>query len=338
MSNKDVYVIVPAYNAQKYIGGCLESILNQTYSNITVIVVDDASSDNTLSILRQYADQDNRIICIHSNKNQGVAKARNIALDYINQRDFDGYLCFVDADDYIHPEYIQIMLDKQCSSNADIVWCKPNNTDKEYHSSNFENIDINTAHDLLISGKELLLKEEYRIMYSMVWGKLFKKHLWDNVRFPENLRFYEDGATTFKAIFKAETVLITDLKLYYYYYSQNSATRSSSSIEKCECGLATSLEKIVFYAHNKEKELLQMTYVGYANTILKNIRESDALHNKEYRKKMRKLYKDVYKKAVKCRNLGMGQKTKFIVYRFFPRIQKHYIKLKMALMYRRTAK
>ena len=171
-------------------------------------------------------------------------------------------------------------------------------------------------------------------MYSMVWGKLFKKHLWDNVRFPENLRFYEDGATTFKAIFKAETVLITDLKLYYYYYSQNSATRSSSSIEKCECGLATSLEKIVFYTHNKENELLQMAYVGYANTILKNIRESDALCNKEYRIKMCKLYKEVYKRAVNCHNLRMGQKIKFVVYRFFPNIQKHYIKLKMALMYR----
>ena len=198
---KKVYVIVPAYNMAKYIKGCLDSILNQSYTDISVIIVDDASTDNTLDIIKQYANIDNRVICISSDTNGGVARARNKALDYVKKQNQDSYICFVDSDDFIHPDYLQILIDKQCESNADIVWCQPNNTNKEYADTFFESVVFDSFHDKKLSGKQLLLKEEYRIMYSMVWGKLFIARLWDNVRFPENLRYYEDGATTFKAIY-----------------------------------------------------------------------------------------------------------------------------------------
>ena len=333
---KRVYIIVPAYNVSKYIGGCLDSILKQSYQDLSVIVVDDASTDNTLDIIRQYSATDSRVICISSGINAGVASARNKALCYVEDQDKDSFICFVDADDYIHPDYLQILIDKQSGSKADIVWCQPCNTTKDYKEIAFETVDTIHSHDKIISAKDLLLKEEYRIMYSMVWGKLFDARLWDNVRFPEHLRYYEDGATTFKAIYNADTVLITDAKLYYYYYSQNSATRGESSIEKCDCGIATSLEKIDFYTQHYEKELLQMTYVGYANTILKNIRESNTIGDKEYKIKMRKAYKDIYLKAIRCNNIGIDQKIKFIVYSFFPDLQKYYIRLKMAFIKRRV--
>lgn len=326
---KKVYLIVPAYNATKYIGRCLDSILKQSYTDLEVVVVDDASTDNTLDIIKRYAAADDRVIVITSENNAGVAGARNKALYYVKNQDKDSFICFVDADDYIHPDYLKILIDKQCDSNADIVWCQPCNTTKEYEDTVFEKVTTSHTQDKIMSAKELLLKEEYRIMYSMVWGKLFDSKLWNNVRFPENLRYYEDGATTFKVIYYADSIIVTDAKLYYYYYSQNSATRSSSSIEKCNCGIATSLEKIDFYTQHNEKELLQITYVGYANTILKNIRESDVIGNKEYKKKMRKAYKDIYLKAVRC-NIGIDQKIKFIIYRFFPDLQKYYIRLKMA--------
>ncbi len=331
---KRVYVIVPAYNANKYIGGCLDSILKQSYQDLSVIVVDDASTDNTLDIIRQYSATDSRVICISSEINAGAASSRNKALSYVGNQDKNSFICFVDADDYIHPDYLQILINKQFDSKADIVWCQPCNTTKKYNETVFEAVTTKPSHDKIIPAKDLLLKEEYRIMYSMVWGKLFDARLWDNVRFPEDLRYYEDGATTFKAIYNADTVLITDAKLYYYYYSQNSATRGSSSIEKCDCGIATSSEKIDFYTRHNEKELLQMTYVGYANTILKNIRESDVIGSKEYKSKMRKAYKDIYLKAVRCNNIGIDQKIKFIIYRFFPDLQKYYISLKMVLLKR----
>ena len=327
-----VYIIIPAYNMSQYIGGCLESILNQSYTNITVVIVDDASTDNTADIIDIYAAKDNRIISLKSKINKGVASARNSALDYVKNQNSDNFICFIDADDYIHPDYLQILINKQLESNADIVWCQPNNTFIKDAENVFDNIDIEISKDKKISGKELLLKEEYRISYSLVWGKLFKDKLWENVRFPENLKYYEDGATTFKAIYNADLVVMSDLKLYYYFYSPNSLTRSNSSLEKCDCGIATSLEKIDFYTKKKEEKLLQMAYVGYANTLLKNIRESDVISNKDYKIKMQKTYKDIYMKAVKAENIGIGQKSKFILYRFLPNIQKYYIKLKLKLI------
>lgn len=331
---KKVYVIVPAYNADKYVDSCLKSILNQTYINFTVIVIDDASTDDTLNIINHYVKKDKRIVCIHSDINKGVASARNLGLDYVQKHNFDGFICFVDVDDFIHPAYLQVLVDKQKKSNADIVWCQPYNTEKRYPDITFGSLDIEDSKDGYYSGKELLLQEKYRIMYSMVWGKLFSSRLWNNVRFPEELRYYEDGATTFKAIYNANLVLMTDLKMYYYYYSPNSSTRSGSSVEKCECGIATAIEKIDFYKKHFEEELVSMAYVGYANTLLKNIRESNAIGNNEYMNKMKKTYKQVYLKAIKCNTIGIDQKSKFIVYRFFPSIQKYYIKIKLAIMNR----
>lgn len=327
-----VYIIVPVYNMSQYIAGCLESILKQSYTNIRVIVVDDASTDDTASIINQYALKDNRIICLHSKDNKGVANARNIALDCVKNQNSDDFICFVDADDYIHPDYLRILIEKQSESKADIVWCQPCNTFKKYSDNVFNKIDIEKSHDQEFSGKELLLKEEYRILYSLVWGKLFKASLWKSIRFPENLKYYEDGATTFKTIYNADSVIMTDLKLYYYFYSQNSLTRSDSSLEKCDCGIATSLEKIHFYEQKKEIELLQMAYVGYANTLLKNIRESDVIGDKEYRKKMQRAYKEIYIKAIKTENIGIDQKSKFILYRFLPSVQKYYIKIKLKIV------
>lgn len=332
---KKIYIIIPAYNVSKYIAGCLESILNQSYTNFLVVIVDDASTDNTLDIINKYAKKDKRIICLESERNSGSSTARNIALSYVGKQNQDAFICFVDADDYIHPDYLQILVDKQHESGVDIVWCKPNNTFKEFADTIFESVDTKTSHDEILTGKELLLKEEYRIMYSMVWGKLFDARLWNDVRFPAKLRHYQDGATTFKAIYKADSVLMTDLKLYYYYYSPNSSTRSASSIEKCECGIATSIAKIDFYTQHNEKELLQMTYVGYANTLLKNIRESDIIGSKKYKIQMKKAYRDIYLKAVSCNNIGIDQKAKFVIYRFFPDIQKHYIRFKMSLLNRK---
>ncbi len=326
---KYIYIIVPAYNMSNYIGNCLDSIINQTYHNFKVIVIDDASTDRTIDIIRQYSDLDSRISFIHLKKNGGVANARNMALDFVMNSNDAGYICFIDADDYIHPDYLKILLQKQECSDVDIVWCQPNNTTQLYIDAKFGSVNADTSKDTIISGKKLLLKEEYRIMYSMVWGKLFKANLWTDVRFPEKLKYYEDGATTFKAIYKADKVLITDLKLYNYYYSPNSATRSSSSKEKCECGLATSIEKIQFYQAYNEFNLLNMAYVGYANTVLKNIRESNIFKDKKYRHEMLALYKKIYLKAVKCNNISIGQKIKFIIYRIFPGIQSYYIKIKM---------
>ena len=100
--NNKVSIIVPAYNVEKYIAECLESLINQTYKNIEIIVVNDGSKDNTLDIINYYARIDNRIKVINQ-ENQGVSAARNIALKNVSS----DFVMFVDSDDYIHSQMVQ---------------------------------------------------------------------------------------------------------------------------------------------------------------------------------------------------------------------------------------
>ena len=97
-----VSFIIPAYQVEKYIGDCIKSILNQTKDNFEIIIVDDGSVDNTLEIIREYADRDSRITVIHQ-ENQGVASARNVGIDIAKGE----WICFVDGDDFISPFLIE---------------------------------------------------------------------------------------------------------------------------------------------------------------------------------------------------------------------------------------
>ena len=113
-----ISVIVPIYNVEKYINRCIDSIIEQTYTNLEIILVDDGSTDNSGSICDEYAKKDNRIKVIHK-ENGGVSSARNVGLDTaIGQ-----YITFVDSDDYIEKKYCEILLKTLKKQKADCVAC-----------------------------------------------------------------------------------------------------------------------------------------------------------------------------------------------------------------------
>lgn len=327
--NELINVVVPVYNAEKFMDRCLKSLTEQTYKNIKIILVDDCSSDHSANKCDEWSAKDSRITVYKEKINKGPANARNTALEHI---DFShGYVAFVDSDDYIHPTYFEKMYEMMNRNKVDIVWVDVINTHESegfhYDESSFDNYKED-----IYSSKEVLMREDWRVMYSMTWGKLYKAKLWENVRFPDNCRYFEDGATVFKALYNAKTVLKTNMKLYYYYYSPNSETRSSISETKCRCGLLTCTEKIDFYKEKGENELLEMAYVGYVNIIQKNIVRSKYCENpKALRKEMKALYRDNYMRVVNNKELSKVQKIKYIIYRFCPDIQDFLVKLKLKI-------
>lgn len=327
--NERINVVVPVYNASGFMDRCLESLTQQTYDNLNIILIDDCSKDDSAQKCDEWASRDNRIKVYREKVNRGPANARNTGLSKI---DFsEGYIAFVDIDDYVHPQYFERMHEMLKRTNVDIVWVDVINTHEatgfQYDESSFEGYK-----EEIYSSKEVLLREDWRVMYSMTWGKLYKAALWRNVRFPDNCRYFEDGATVFKALYQAEKILKTNLKLYYYYYSPNSETRSNMSEAKCRCGLLTCTEKIDFYAAREEKELLEMAYVGYINIILKNVFRSRFCENpKAFKKEMKALYKNNYKRVVNNRKLPKMQRIKYMIYRICPELQELYINIKMKI-------
>lgn len=205
MIKKTVSVIVPVYDVEKYLPRCIESICNQTYTYLEIIVVDDESPDNSGKIAEDYAKKDSRIKVLHI-KNKGAAGARNIGLDAHT----GDYVFFVDSDDWIESNTIEIMLKKLISSNADIVQCQYID---EYKSQSINHICDNQVEKY--NDEEFIKDMIPHWENILIWNKIYKSHLFDGVRFVEG-RCIDDEFLTYKVVSNASNVVIIKDYLYHY--------------------------------------------------------------------------------------------------------------------------
>ena len=218
MNQKLVSIIVPVYNVEDYLQHCLGSIYSQTYKNIEVILVDDGSTDRSGAICDEYARTDHRAIVIHK-PNGGVSSARNMGL----RKASGECICFVDSDDYIHPQYIEVLLHTYTSTNADIVICDYAFV-KEYPSTFCR---IKEPADLNIISYDLF--SNYPSCKQMiVVAKIYNAKILKNHYFDENVVYSEDGIFNYSLVYSTENLKIITIPqiLYYYYQRTDSATHT----------------------------------------------------------------------------------------------------------------
>ena len=246
-----ISIITPVYNSEKFLKKCIDSILNQTYSNFELILVDDGSADKSPQICDEYARKDSRIVVIHQ-KNQGQAVARNKALDICN----GDYISFIDSDDYVHPQMLEVLMNTMQNSNAEIVVCDY----VQGYDTNFNWNDNDIVDDFtLFDGKTFL----YNCIIGktgkhwVLWDKLYKKKCFDDIRLPEG-RIYEDNATVYKLIYMANKVSYSNDVLYYYFTNPESTVNKDFSVKRLD-RLIFIQEMIEFFTENDEKELLDWT-------------------------------------------------------------------------------
>lgn len=211
-----ISVIVPVYNVEKYLDNCIESIINQTYSDLEIILVDDGSSDNSSKICDDWSEKDNRIIVLHQ-ENQGVSSARNNGLRLAKGE----YIGFVDSDDYIESKMYEILLNKLLEDNSDISVCSSYVVDK--------NGVVKT--DTSLGNQQYSQEEAVKLisykMNNSLWNKLFKAELIKNCRFDENHTFGEDHLILLQILKNVNKVSFTNHSLYYYVQRENSITGMS---------------------------------------------------------------------------------------------------------------
>lgn len=206
-----ISVIVPIYNVEKYLRKCVDSIINQTYKNLEIILVDDGSLDNCPKICDEYAKQDIRIKVIHK-ENGGLSDARNAGMKVARGE----YISFIDSDDWIKPEMIEGMYNRMIEDNSDLVssgvlWVDENGAEIR-NATVSENCVLNTEQamkELINDGK---LKQH-------VWNKLYKADLIKNILFDKG-KYHEDVFWSYKVIGEAKRVSID--KNSYYFYVQRS--------------------------------------------------------------------------------------------------------------------
>lgn len=204
-----VTIIIPVYKVEQYLRTCIESVLEQTYTNWEMILVDDGSPDKCGEICDEYARKDNRLTVLHT-QNAGLSSARNRALDCPPKGEF---VTFLDSDDFWHPEYLETLMTLQQKHDADLVQCGFIRGTE----SVFPQIEESVSIDVL-DNHEVFLKEKANVV---MWGKLYRTSMFDGIRMPVGL-YNEDDWTAWKLYYRTKTIVVTNQSLYYYTINPNS--------------------------------------------------------------------------------------------------------------------
>ena len=245
-----ISVIVPVYNVESYVAECIESIQNQTYMNLEIILVNDGSTDASGDICDQYAAYDERIKVIHK-ENAGVSAARNTGIEAAN----GDYIAFVDSDDYIAPNMYEDMLRILKENDLDILECTA------FRDKGGEIIEGCNDGSLEIFNRDEALKMAMYDCFVAVWSQLYKRSAIDDVRFPVGRKF-EDTAVSYRFITNTKRVGHINHCYYYYRLNLNSTTQTSFD-PKSRWDFVLGYEERLQYAIDH-----QLPYVDDCNSLL----------------------------------------------------------------------
>lgn len=218
-----ITIVLPAYNVEDYIDECIQSVLNQTYKNFELIIVDDGSSDHTLAKCKKFSE-DKRIKII-SQSNQGVSKARNVGIKNASGK----FIAFIDGDDVLGKNYLELLLNNIIMNSADMAICKYVTDIDDLEKQKMETKSKTISKSNLES---LIIKEKFQECY--VWNKLFKKSIIKekNIKFPEGITIWEDIYFIFSYLEQCNKITIINQPLYYYRSRENSAVNQNETITK----------------------------------------------------------------------------------------------------------
>lgn len=218
MQNPLISVIVPIYNSEKYLNNCINSIINQTYENLELILINDGSTDSSSEICNKWAKTDSRIKVLH-NENSGASSARNSGID-ISTGD---YIAFVDSDDYLDSDMYESMLNELINNNADAVRCgivrESKSGFREVWGSEENNI-------IVVDNKKLLcdIGEANGILPVSTCNKLFSKNVIKNIRFNTTFKYAEDTLFNFLVAKNINRMVYNDIPRYHYINNSESVS------------------------------------------------------------------------------------------------------------------
>lgn len=252
-------IIVPVYNTAQYLKRCLDSLINQTYQNIEIILVDDGSTDDSPNICDEYAKKYEYVRVIHK-ENGGQGSARNAGLKHVT----GDYISFVDSDDYVSLQLYENCANLIQKIGADMICYK-------LICGMEENYQFEVPSDAIevIDGISFLRRiYEYDNFDSSVL-KIFKCSLFQQIFFPEGRTKGEDAGTVYKLVYKASKIILTSNVLYYYYQSKTSTMRGHFSLDKVqECD--SFKERLLFFQEIGEQKLFERAMLQYEAVVLKN--------------------------------------------------------------------
>lgn len=215
-----ISIIVPVYNAEKYLARCIDSILNQTFTDYEVLLVNDGSTDDSLLVCKSYVEKDSRIKLIDK-ENGGLSSARNVGLKQASGE----YIGFVDNDDWISENFYERLYTVINQTDCDIAFCDVIRKNEKVHKVRLNLKSVQVEEEI---NKKLELAQFNS--HRGVWNKLYKRYLFDNGLQFEEGKDYEDGLFTLQALCQCKNIVSVPDAYYFYFINPKSIVRSKPSL------------------------------------------------------------------------------------------------------------
>ena len=298
-----VTVIIPAYNTEKYISKCLESILAQSYQELEIIVLDDGSEDETNKICQKYTEMDSRIVFI-SKENTGVSDTRNVGIHNAKGK----YIIFVDSDDYVTPNYVEVLVKGVETENVQMA-CAEYFCVKGEIESVHESMLLKDEKRIIRGIDAINLLHEKKAFQGYLWNKIFLKNIIinENILFDSKVKIWEDMLFCLKYLTKIEKVAYINNPVYYYVQRENSAINDENVWNENTQSIALEeMWKIVASMEGKFHNYIRDYYANDLAGILGKPRYQD-----------KKTIKDVLEKIDELEaDLSLKHKIKIELFKF----------------------
>lgn len=313
--NKLISVIVPVYNIEMFVERCIKSIVEQSYKNLEIILVDDGSTDNSANICDEWEKKDSRIKVVHK-INGGLSDARNSGLDIVSGE----YISFIDGDDFIDKDMYKNMIYYITNYDCDICVCGMCKTEngQEFVTRpyNYENKEFTILDSE--SGIKEVLNDKIDVSSC---NKLYKKSVIGKLRFPYG-KTNEDFAMIYKFFFYSRKIVIINMNLYKYIQRDGSITTTKFNERQFD-KFYNCIEMLDFIKSNiPNLTMYAEKYLWYqAFCLLKTLYTKNLFRDyKEYDKELRKVLQKDSNKIINCKILGSKEKLVYICMSYFPKL------------------
>lgn len=313
-----ISIIIPVYNCEKYLSKCLDSLINQTYENLEIILINDGSTDNSIELCNEYKKKDARIK-VFSKENSGPSLTRKFGFE----KSTGNYIMFIDSDDWMDLDMCEYLVNLQKTNKADVVCC-----------SYYINDDSFETEERIIELKDKEIIEDYLYrnnIKSCCWNKLYKKKVISPQYFHPIYKHGEDVLFVCNVLLGCNKVVCTNMEKYHYNVSNNSITRSKVSHKKIEDNYLSHQSQIKLikskYKNNFElqSKANEKLFDSLLNLYVDMTHENEKNEEEKY---LISLIRESYKKYGKKTNLSKNKKIKLILISKFNFLIKGLYKIK----------
>ncbi|WP_314065868.1 glycosyltransferase [uncultured Vagococcus sp.] len=309
-----ISVIVPVYNSERFVSKCIESIINQIYLNLEIIIINDGSTDRSTQICEYYAKIDSRIILINK-QNSGVSDSRNIGIKVASGE----YIGFVDSDDTISSNFYFNLMELMVSNNSDVGVLGN-------YLVNTRNISILTNQETYfldgIEAKSRLLTLEFP---TSLWAYLYKKEIITNQELNGQIHFFEDFDFNYRVLTSAKK--ITVLNKHYYFYNSNEYNVNSESLSGRKLTCLEIYNLILNFDERLDIEKAQFFRSHFAISMIINL-SKHSVTEKDYKKDIRRECVTMISDITKSSWVPLAYKLLIVMFIVFPSLTTKLLSIK----------